>query len=139
MIKEKYETLLKTADVEDQEFIYDYMNAFRKYVNAVIRMGIRLPLIRMRKMPEDFQYESMQMDFERKLFHEAAIDACNILNRFSEQLGLPVFFEGDTTDRYAVADFCMEVCQELFMEGQRKSIMEMIDCREEVPALKREA
>ena len=66
MIKEKYETLLKTADVDDQEFIYDYMNAFRKYVNAVIRMEIRIPLIRMRMEPEDFQYEVMQMDNDRR-------------------------------------------------------------------------
>lgn len=139
MIKEKYETLLKTADVDDQEFIYDYMNAFRKYVNAVIRMEIRIPLIRMRMEPEDFQYEVMQMDNDRRRCHEAAIDACNILNRFSEKLGLPAFFEGDTTDRYAVADFCMEVCQELFMAGQHKTITEMAACGEIVPVLKREA
>lgn len=139
MIKEKYEKLLKAVDAEDQEFIYDYMNAFRKYVNAVVKMEIRIPLIRFRLEAEELQYEIMQMDADRRRCHEAAIDACNILNRFSERLGLEPFFEGDTKDRYAVADFCLEVCQELFMAGQKKTIAEMAKEGDIVPALKKEA
>lgn len=139
MIKEKYENLLKAVDEEDQEFIYDCMNTYRKYVNAVVRMEIRIPLIRLRMEPEDLQYEIMQMDATRRRCHDAAIDACNMLNRLSERLGLPVFFEGDTKDRYQVADFCLEVCQELFLNGQKTSISELVAEGNSVPALKKEA
>lgn len=139
MIKEKYEMLLNAVDVEDQEFIYDCMDTYRKYVNAVIRMEIRIPLIRMRMEPEDLQYEIMQMDANRKRCHDAAIDACNMLNRLSQKLGLPVFFEGNTEDRYQVADFCLEVCQELFLNGQKTSISELVSEGISVPVLKKEA
>lgn len=139
MIKEKYENLLKAVDEEDQEFIYDCMNTYRKYVNTVVRMEIRIPLIRLRMEPEDLQYEIMQMDATRRRCHDAAIDACNMLNRLSERLGLPVFFEGDTKDRYQVADFCLEVCQELFLNGQKTSISELVAEGNSVPALKKEA
>lgn len=139
MIKEKYENLLKAVDEEDQEFIYDCMNTYRKYVNTVVRMEIRIPLIRLRMEPEDLQYEIMQMDATRRRCHDAAIDACNMLNRLSERLGLPVFFEGDTKERYQVADFCLEVCQELFLNGQKTSISELVAEGNSVPALKKEA
>lgn len=139
MIKEKYENLLKAVDEEDQEFIYDCMNTYRKYVNAVVRMEIRIPLIRLRMEPEDLQYEIMQMDATRRRCHDAAIDACNMLNRLSERLGLPVFFEGDTKERYQVADFCLKVCQELFLNGQKTSISELVAEGNSVPALKKEA
>ncbi len=116
MIKEKYEKLIK-ASGDDADFVADQMDNFRRYVNSVVEMEIRLPLLRMRcSSIEDYQEKVMELDKKRRSSHECAIDSCNILNRLSEKLGLPAFFEGDTNDRYEVADFCLQVINELFLE-----------------------
>lgn len=52
----------------------------------------------------------------RSKMHEVAIAAADILNRSAARHCNSVIFTGDSTDRLAVADFCLDVTVKLFNE-----------------------
>lgn len=128
---EIYRKMLEIAKAnQDQdlvEFIGEQVNSFRKYVNSVVEMEIRIPVARFRMETEDFQRFVENLDSNRRKIHETAIDACRILNRVCGMMGLEVFYPGNLEDRYQVADFCLEVVSELFRDGQHIDIQELAE------------
>lgn len=135
----KYQNLISACreDIDLVEFIKEDMNCYRDYVNQVVETEIIIPVLRFKVDDvKDYQERVMRLDQIRRIKHERAIDACNQLNRISEKLGLPLFYEGDIQNRYAIADFCLEVVNELFLNGQQKSIRDLIEHHEFVPELK---
>lgn len=126
---ELYKTMLENAkddeDKELMEFIVDQIEVFRKYVNSVVEMEIRIPLERFRMETEDLQRFIERLDTNRRNIHERAIDSCRILNRLCDTMGLEAFYPGDLEDRYQVADFCLEIVSELFRDGQHLDIQEL--------------
>lgn len=129
--KEVYNKMLEIAnenkDTELVEFIGDQVNSFRKYVNSVVEMEIRIPVARFRMETEDFQRFVENLDSNRRKIHETAIDACRILNRICGMMGLEMFYPGDLEDRYQVADFCLKVVSEFFRNGQHIDIQELAE------------
>jgi len=93
------------------------MNYFPKYVNAVIDQQIQTPIIYATKEGQDLRDAIQDLDSYRRSVHEAAIGACNILNRICDRLGLEPFTTIDTTDRYAVADFAGKFTSQVFADG----------------------
>ena len=128
-ITELYKTMLENAkngeDNELVEFIADQVDVFRKYVNSVVEMEIRIPVARFRMETEDFQRFAERLDTNRRKIHERAIDSCRILNRLCDKMGLEAFYPRDLEDRYQVADFCWEIVSELFRNGQHLDIQEL--------------
>ena len=120
-ITELYKTMLENAkndeDNELVEFIADQVDVFRKYVNSVVEMEIRIPVARFRF--------AERLDTNRRKIHERAIDSCRILNRLCDKMGLEAFYPRDLEDRYQVADFCWEIVSELFRNGQHLDIQEL--------------
>jgi len=121
-IKEKLLCLVEESknDPEVLDFIERCISTYPEYVNAVVMEEYRTPLIRARKEGQDLRDAIEAMDATRRICHEAAIASCVKLNRLSEKLELEPFFEGDVSDRYAVADFCGEVVNEFYEKGTKK-------------------
>ena len=59
-------------------------------------------------------------DKSRRIAHECAIDGVNMINRFAAANGVDPIWDGDTSDRWAVADFCLEFVEEIF--GSRDAV-----------------
>lgn len=110
-ITELYKTMLENAkndeDNELVEFIADQVDVFRKYVNSVVEMEIRIPVARFRMETEDFQRFVERLD------------------RLCDKMGLEALYPGELEDRYQVADFCLEIVSELFRDGQHLDIQEL--------------
>ena len=124
-----YKKMLEIAKEDDDmklvELINDLVDTFRKYVNSVVEMEIRIPVERFRMEAEDLQRFIERLDLNRRIIHEKAIDSCRILNRICDTMGLEEFYSGDLEDRYQVADFCLEIVSELFRDGQHVDIQEL--------------
>lgn len=105
------------------DFISDQMRIYLEYVNSVVIESIQMPILRQKYMgePQILQYEIMDLDKIRRSCHEMAIDACNKLNRISEVQGLPPFYPGDPNDRYAVADFAIDIVRTFYDENRSKN------------------
>lgn len=117
-IKEKIMALASICDDQDMERILDSdLESIGNYVSAVYAMEYRIPIIRARYEGQNMRDKIMELDENRRMAHERAIMAVKRLNRISKMHGLPDFFPGDTKDRYAIADFCGKMVQELFCAG----------------------
>lgn len=115
-------------DPDMLEFLGDQFDTFGDYVNAVARMEYKIPILRATKDDvADFQNAVQELDKMRRVYHNSAINACNILNRFSAKLGLEPFYEGSTDDRYQVADFAGRFVNELYCNGIYKEERELHD------------
>ena len=128
---EIYNQMLEIAkesqDTDLAEFIEEQVNYFRKYVNSVVEMEIRIPIARFRMETEEFQRFVENLDSNRRKIHETAIDACRILNRICGMMNLEAFYPGDLEDRYQVADFCLVVVSEFFRDGQQIDIQKLAE------------
>ena len=109
------------------EFLEKRLISFPDYANVVIREQICLPMWRLRLDPEDFRINVQEIDRQRRDYHEAAIDAVNILNRLCAAIEVEPFSDIDTTDRHAVADMVGDFVIELYREGIGNSGMSGMD------------
>ena len=119
ILKELYKN---SEDFDEMKFYSDTAEAYVEYVNIVVIEGINLPKLKeqlkMGLSVEDYQFEVKSMDTKRRICHEAAIDACSKLNRACQRFGLEPFYKGDTSDRYAVADFAIEFVRAVYDENR---------------------
>ena len=120
MLKEKINNLLNAVkdDLDAAEFIDSSLNRFRDYVNSVVTMEYRMGIATAVKEGEELREIIQTLDRSRHIAHESAISACSQLNRLSERVGLPPFFDGDINDRYQVADFCKDFVDEMWFNGR---------------------
>ena len=102
---------------EGLDFMGSAMSSFPNYVNSVVSIEISGPIQRMRLEPEDYRNAMQQMDRNRRICHNRAIDSVNQLNRMAKALGMEPFAEVDTTDRNAVADFAGRFVNEVYNHG----------------------
>lgn len=122
MYREKYEALFHNPKMDDfyAEQVLDCIKSFYEYVNRVVLMEASGPVNQIVYNGDSQQIgnERMRLDSNRTKAHEAAISSTKMLNRICEQLGEPLFFEGDVGQRKQVAAFCLEVVDEFFHAGQ---------------------
>lgn len=107
---------------EDQEekedfaiFLEDRLNSMPDYFNTVVTIENRLAVARFKcDDPEEFQEIVTNLDFSRRVKHDAMIASITALNRQCRRFGLTPLYEGDETDRWEMADFCEEFCCDIF-------------------------
>lgn len=121
MTKQNYELLIsKFRDDEDMlDFIKERMQKICGYVESVTAMEYSIPIIRARYEGQDLIDKIQKFDNNRHIAHEAAIASVKQLNRLCVSEGVSKLFDGDETDRYQIADFCMLVVNTLF-EGRTR-------------------
>ena len=103
---------------EALEFMASQFSRFPNYVNIVVTQQNMMPIWRVQyEGGEIYRDRAQGMDERRKMAHDSAISAVNILNRMSVNLNLPPFTDVDTQDRRAVADFAGAYCIQVFSHG----------------------
>ena len=117
-IKKKFMALCETwkDDRDMLEFLEDAGNRFVNYVDSVVRMEKNIPIIRFTKEGQDLIDAIEGLDRTRRNYHEAAIAAVKSLGRAARADGLEPIFDGDETDRQAIADFCLAFVNEFFQD-----------------------
>lgn len=101
------------TDSEFTEEIAQLERAFPAYVHAVHEYVIRMHEIQT-LTGDDYKEAFTDIDKKRHNCHEAAISSLNVLNRISESFKLGKFADVDTSNRYAVADFCIEYVHQIY-------------------------
>ena len=124
MYKERYEKLVNAAcKDEDPDFIREpitlAMKSFCDYVYAVYNMETRIKIAATRYEGGDYRDFVMNLDRGRRIAHEHAIGQISMLNRICDALKVDRLFDGNISDRYAVADFCIAIVNELFDKRQK--------------------
>ena len=124
MYKERYEKLVNAAcKDEDPDFIRESitlaMRSFCDYVDVVYNMETRIKIAATRYEGSDYRDFVMNLDRGRRIAHEHAIGQISMLNRICDMLEVERLFDGDTNDRYEVADFCITIVNELFDKRQK--------------------
>lgn len=122
MIKDKFLKLIDAYkdDKDLLEFIDDSISKFPKYVDSVVTMEYRIPILRLRLEGQKYRDAVMNLDENRRMIHNTAMDACKQLNRISEMADLEPFFTGNPDSRQEVADFACEITNEFFASGTNK-------------------
>lgn len=120
-LKEKIEGLVNAykEDKEVLDVIYDTMNCFTDYVKIVNEMENTITILRHRYEPADYRERIELIDRNRRIIHNSVIAGVKMLNRMATAKNLPLFFEGDITDRIAVGDFAGIVSNTIFEERIR--------------------
>ena len=119
-IRERYHHLLDTmrsseeTEKEDYDFVLERMLRLSDYIKQVFKMQIEMSVVHDRFSGSDVSDKIKEVDRKRKDRHDLAIDAVNQLNRFCDIYKVEPLFDGDTSDRQAVAEFCMEAVKCFF-------------------------
>lgn len=95
------------------------MNAFVDYVEAVDMTEHQIGMARFRLEGEAYREVVAQCDQRRRNEHEAAIARAKYINRLANAYKVGNLFLGDPEDRYAVADFCLEVVNTIFAHRKK--------------------
>ena len=119
-----YEALIETVGKESKadtkmgemkaKFVNDCFEGLNEYVKAVDMGETQIKLAYARLDGEELRDTVERIDRTRRFAHEAAISKTSGLNRMCAMSGIDPIFNGNTEDRYQVADFAMEVVQTLF-------------------------
>lgn len=96
------------------QFIGEKLDRFPAYVQAVARYDNAVSLAYATMEGEELRDKVASVDRSRRLAHDSAIDAVNILNRAFSRAGVEPFSDVDTSNRTAVADFAGRFTIEAF-------------------------
>lgn len=119
-IRDRYHYLLEAMRIsseterDDYDFVLKRMLIFSDYVNQVYKMQIEMSVVHDRLSGDDVPAKIQEVDRKRRGLHDQAIDAVNQLNRLCDSYNVEHLFAGDTGDRQAVAEFCMEAVKCFF-------------------------
>lgn len=96
------------------DFVGSRLNRLPEYVQAVARYDNTVTLAYATMEGQDLRDRVESADRSRRMAHDCAIDAINILNRAFDSAGVEPFADIDTKDRSAVADFAGRFTIEAF-------------------------
>lgn len=115
-MKERYLRLIDACgdDEEILSFIEDAAANFEGYVRVVYLTETQRAVRKKTLTGEDLRSELSRLDQVRHNAHEAAIGSARQLNRLARANNVQMLFEGDETNRYEIADFCMQFVKEVF-------------------------
>lgn len=99
---------------EDWSFWEDTFLAFIKLVNSMSEIQVLTPLYRIKYEGEEYRQAVAELEEKRARRYDLTVDAINLLNRVSAQLGLEPFADVDTSDRCAVLFYAAQVVTEVF-------------------------
>ena len=101
-------------------------NSFPRYVLAVYEMQIGTTFAKEMYEGADLRSKISELDRKRRIAHNAAIDACNVINRQCDKFGVPHICTDKTDNRYAVADFVGSFVSDVYFEGINARTMDEI-------------
>lgn len=126
MYKERIANLLKTihGKADDPEtkdamldLVKDGVKKFVRYVNCVCNMEYMIQDIQFRSFDtEEYRQRVQDLDRNRKISHDAAIAAINIIDRMCDSFSIEKVY-GGPQERECVGDFCIAIINEYF-EGR---------------------
>ena len=105
---------------EDLDIVAEAMEAFHKYVNAVVVGETNLLFQGNTLEGREYRDAVSRYDGTRHSAHEKAINDAKLINRLAAREGLSPVFTGDDTQRHQIADFCLELDQYLFRNRRMK-------------------
>lgn len=113
---------LTTAFKEDKdllELLNETLNGCSEYVHAVNSMENCQRVLKFRLEPEDYKERLKALDQNRRILHNATISGIKAINRLCKTSNLPPLYEGDESDRYAIADFALTVTNVVFVNRMK--------------------
>lgn len=119
---ELIQTVAEKAAGRDEDAIFDCsviekaISDFCNYVSVVDSTETQIKIACIRLTGDDMRSAIQNYDGMRRKVHEAAIAKANMINKIAELYGTEKIFLGDISDRYQVADFCMEIAEKIFRE-----------------------
>lgn len=118
-MKKNFLLLLKRwkDDADVLFLISENMRRIVSYVNSIVQMEYMQPIIYARYEGEDIRDRIEELDRSRRIAHDAAITAVTQLCRWAKNVGIPPIFHGDCSQRYEVAEFCVELVKEFSQDG----------------------
>lgn len=109
--------LIRKTSSEDKEVLKDSLISCVKYVDAVASGEIKL-LLTTEEQIQRYQDMVSEYDASRHCHHEDAIISIKIMNRLCTSYNIAPIFNGGTSQRHQIADFCSEIV--LFMFSNRR-------------------
>ena len=106
-------------DMDAIELITDLIHGYGEYVDHVNKMEGSIVMAKFRLSAEDYRQTIMNLDMTRKNIHNGIIASTKIVNRLCNLVDLPLFFDGDTSDRVSVGDFAKDVVVDIFDNRRR--------------------
>ena len=106
-------------DPDILEIIEDTIESYGNYLNYVYKMESLKAVLKIKLEAIEYRKRIEEMDVHRTSIHNAAISSTRIINRLCELNDIPLFFEGDISDRVEVADFIRDVVLNVFENRKR--------------------
>lgn len=116
--KPRVERLINRAEKEDIELVEQALESCNRYVRSVVNMENAIGVARFRMEASEYRAYIQQLDYSRKINHNATIVNVKLLNRLCDLYGVEPVYEGDVDNRKEVAAFAFRVVQDYF-EGRR--------------------
>lgn len=110
------EAFVKVQALNDDfiiEAVADAVESFTKYVQTVDQTETLINIASVRYEGEEYREMIMRYDRMRKDRHEEALANVAMLNRIAAKYNINDVFIGDVGDRYAVADFCLDIVEHI--------------------------
>lgn len=104
------------------EFVEEQMEKLPCYMDVVVEEQAMAPIWNMQHEGQELRDRVQHIDMQRRIAHNAGIDAISILNRLSERVGLERFMDVDIQDRHAVAEAIGGYMRELYSRGIRTGV-----------------
>lgn len=108
----------KTGDYDAQQDSRDFARAcesFHEYVLNVDMSETQIRLAYARFEGAELRDRVSHYDSMRRAYHERAIANTSLVNNMARFYGIEKIFLGDNADRYEVADFCLQITNEIFL------------------------
>lgn len=117
MLKEINQLIIKCKD-DDRilKLVSEQLDTLSDYVKIVVNMQYKNAIL-LESKPNGYQDDVINLDRNRTNAHNAAINACNIINRIAEKNELEQIFNIDTSDRKQVAKVIGDFINELYAYG----------------------
>lgn len=109
----------KTGDYDAEQDSRDFAKAFESFHEYVLNVDMSETQIRLayaRFEGAELRERVAHYDSMRRAYHERAIANTSLVNNMARFYGIGKIFIGDSTDRYDVADFCLQVTNEIFLK-----------------------
>lgn len=109
----------KTGDYDAQQDSRDFAKACESWHEYVLNVDMSETQIRLayaRYEGAELRDRVSHYDSMRRAYHERAIANTSLVNNMAKFYGIGKIFLGDSADRYDVADFCLQITNEIFQK-----------------------
>lgn len=113
------EKLKESKEFDLLKLIRDTLAEMDDYVCVVNEMERIINILRFRMDPEEYRIKIQELDTKRRITHNSVISGIKMMNRICRKINIPIVYDGDESDRYAIADFAGTISKEFFAKRKR--------------------